>query len=95
MKQSDGCEVVIGEQKVAIKFQWPVDSTLFSAQVNEHPITVQVVDPLPLGFRLQHYGSKVKRKKKQKNKKKQKKKTKTYRRSIQLKKRKEKKLIYR
>jgi propionyl-CoA carboxylase alpha chain len=38
---------------------WPIESALVNAYVNEDPVTVQFLDSLSLGFRLSFMGTKV------------------------------------
>jgi propionyl-CoA carboxylase alpha chain len=46
-----------------IDAHWPLESPLINAQLHvpnqpERSVTVQYLDPLPVGFRLQHMGTK-------------------------------------
>ena len=57
-------EVKMGEDSVTVTAEWPLDSSLIHASLGEKEaesrnVTLQYVEAIPLGFRLQHYGTKV------------------------------------
>ncbi|ORX88885.1 hypothetical protein K493DRAFT_267811 [Basidiobolus meristosporus CBS 931.73] len=46
------------KEPVAIEADWELESSLVNARINEKEVDVQYLDPQPLGFKLQHYGTK-------------------------------------
>jgi propionyl-CoA carboxylase alpha chain len=52
--------VTVGDQApVTASIDWRLESPLIHAKFNGDPLTVQYLDSLPLGYQLQHYGTKV------------------------------------
>jgi len=53
-----GFQAEIEGKKTEVSTNWLLESPLVHAQVGENELTVQYLDPLPLGFRLSFLGSK-------------------------------------
>ncbi|KAK9761598.1 hypothetical protein K7432_013381 [Basidiobolus ranarum] len=46
------------QEAVPVEASWDLESPLVNARVNSKEVSVQYLDSLPLGFKLQHYGTK-------------------------------------
>ena len=56
-------QVTVGDKTATVAADWALESPLIHAELSQGSetsnVTVQYVEPIPLGFKLQHYGTKV------------------------------------
>lgn len=52
-------KVNVNNSVSTLNVDWPIDGRLFKAKINGVDATLQMIDALPRGYRIQHIGNKV------------------------------------